>query len=121
MYCIGLINPADSLFTYPPGTSAADFSFPDHIPLSVDEVVAGATEEVRESCEGNIKCIFDATQTGNMEIGLNTMQTEEVNMEDRMIACELFQSLESYLMQVELCICSITVYCFSYTRSQQPS
>lgn len=68
--------------------SATDFSFPDHIPLSLDEVVAGATQEVQDACQGNVKCIFDATQTGNMDIGLNTMQTEEVFMEDQMIACK---------------------------------
>ena len=68
--------------------SASDFSFPDHTPLSVDEVVAGASQEVQDTCQGNVKCIFDATQTGNMDVGLNTMQMEEVFMEDQIIACE---------------------------------
>jgi hypothetical protein len=86
-----LIDPENSLFTYPPGTSAADFSFPDQVPLSVDDVVAGASQEVRESCAGNVKCIFDATQTGNMEIGLDTMHTEDVYMEDQMIASEFLR------------------------------
>ena len=85
---IGLIDPAYSLFTYPSGMSAADFSFPDHVPLSVDDVVAGASQEARDSCQGNVKCIFDATQTGNLEIGLNTMQTEDVFIEDQRIACK---------------------------------
>ena len=87
-YFVGLIDPAYSLFTYSYGMSAADFSFPDHIPLSVDDVVTGASQEVRDSCQGNVKCIFDATQTGNLEIGLNTMQTEDVFIEDQRIACK---------------------------------
>lgn len=89
-FTIGLIDPANSLFTYPQGMSAANFSFPNHIPLSLDDVVAGASQEVRDSCQGDVKCIFDATQTGNLEIGLNTMQTENVFVEDQMIACKLF-------------------------------
>lgn len=84
----GLIDPSESLFAYPPGLSSVNFSFPNHLPLFVDEVVAGATQEVLDTCGTNARCIFDATQTGNLAIGVDTMVTEETNEEDQMVAGE---------------------------------
>ena len=77
----GQIEPEESLFTYPPGSSAADFSVPDHEPDFVDEVVANATQEVLDLCGTNVRCIFDATQTGDVNVGLDTMQQDSFNME----------------------------------------
>ena len=85
MLITGLIQPEESLFTYPEGLSSANFSFPNHMPDFVDEVVGDAPPEIVEMCDGNPRCIFDATQTGNIDVGLNTMQTEDTNMEDRVI------------------------------------
>ncbi len=53
--------------------------------MFVDEVVENAPSDIVEMCGGNIRCIFDATQTGNIDVGLNTMNTEDTNMEDRII------------------------------------
>lgn len=86
LFISGLIDPSESLFTYPPGESSADFSFPDHIPLFVDEVVNGASDEIREACGNNARCIYDASQTGNLNIGVDTMQTDETNQEDQMVS-----------------------------------
>ena len=66
--------------------SADDFSMPDHIPAFVDEVVAGASMEVIGSCGGNERCIFDASQTGDLNIGLTTMKIDETNKENEMIS-----------------------------------
>ena len=86
MLYIGLINPHESLFTYPPGMSADDFSMPNHIPAFVDEVVAGASMEVIDSCGGNERCIFDASQTGNLDIGLKTMKIDAINKENEILS-----------------------------------
>lgn len=82
---LGLISPSESLFTYPEGLSSSNFSFPDHIPLFVDEVVANATAEVLAACGTNIRCIFDASLT-TLEIGIATMETDETNQEDQRIS-----------------------------------
>ena len=87
-HLLGLIDPGDSLFTYPTGLTAANYSFPNHMPDFVDEVTARASSDVQEQCGGNTRCIFDATQTGNLEIGINTMVTDEINEEDQMIASQ---------------------------------
>ena len=84
----GQIDSVESLFTYPVGTTAANFSFPDHIPAFLDEVIAGASPEVLAACGENIECIFDASQTGNISVGLATMETNEINNNDQMQACK---------------------------------
>ena len=53
----------------------------------MDEVVANASEEVLEACGDNVECIFDASQTGNISIGLETRQVEENNQMDQAISC----------------------------------
>ncbi len=82
----GQIDPEESLFTYPGGLSALNYSFPDHVPLFLDEVFATASQEILDLCQGNIRCIYDAVQTGNLDIGRDTMTIEETNTDDRMIA-----------------------------------
>ena len=84
------------MFTYPPGMSSVDFSFPDHIPLFVNEVFGDASPEVLDACGDNIQCIFDATQTGDVNIGLVTMQTDGENNENQAIACKEYKITKSY-------------------------
>ena len=62
------------MFIYPPGTTAANFSFPDHVPEFFSDIVQNAPRDVLLTCEGVPQCVFDATQTGNMEVGLDTMR-----------------------------------------------
>ena len=68
--------------------TTADFSFPNHEPDFLDEVVAQASEEVVSACGGNERCIFDATQTGNVEVGLETMNTDQINQEEDTVLCK---------------------------------
>lgn len=82
----GLIDPSESLFTYPSGLSSTNFSFPDHLPLFVDEVVAGASQQVLDTCQANTRCIFDATQTGVLDIGIDSVKVDEINQEDQMFS-----------------------------------
>jgi hypothetical protein len=52
----------------------------------LDEIEDNISDKVREACGTNARCIFDATQTGNLDIGMATMQTDEGNQEDQMIS-----------------------------------
>ena len=81
---LGLIEEAESLFTYPTDLSTDDFIFSNHVPIFVDEIQA--SPEVLAACGDNERCIFDASQTGNLDIGLDTMQTDETNMDDQLNA-----------------------------------
>ena len=80
---IGQITPEESLFKYPEGMSAEDFAHPEHIPEFLDEVVSTASIEVLTACGDSVQCIYDASQTGDISIGLETMVTSEVNVEYR--------------------------------------
>ena len=66
----------------------ANFSDPDHMPDFLDEVLDAASNETRALCGDNPECIFDATETGNMEIGLETLQTNQENVNDQTVACK---------------------------------
>lgn len=84
----GQISNNTSLFTYPEGFSVTSFSDPNHMPRFLDEVVRNATDEVISRCGDNPECIFDATETGNVDIGLETLQTNQDNVNDQMVACK---------------------------------
>lgn len=85
--CIGQVSEEQSLFTYTQGLSARDFSHPEHVPAFLDEVIAAADPQIRQRCNNNAQCIFDATQTGDEEVGLTTMQFELNTIQSQMEAC----------------------------------
>ena len=66
--------------------SAESFSHPEHEPVFLDEVIDSASDEILQLCGDNAECIFDAIQTGNNEIGLNTLETDNNTVNDQMIA-----------------------------------
>ena len=84
----GQLLEGESLFTYPEGRTYLDYAHPDHVPVSPDEVVAIATPEVLAACGTNKECIFDAVETGDISVGLETMGTIETNLADEAEACE---------------------------------
>ncbi len=79
----GEISAQDSFFTYPEGMSAADYSFPNHEPVFADEAADSVPQDVLDACGDNQECIFDATQTGNLEIGMETLTTNNGNIDDQ--------------------------------------
>ena len=81
---VGEISAHESLFTYPDGLSAHDFSHPDHIPDFPDEILANADSHVRELCNDNAECIFDVTQTGNEEVGMATLEFDRNTRQGQM-------------------------------------
>lgn len=86
--CAGQITDDTSLFTYPDGLSVANFSDPTHLPRFLDEVVNDAPADVISFCNNDAQCIFDAMETGNMEIGLETLQTNMDNINDQIVICK---------------------------------
>ena len=76
-----------------------DFSHPDHIPAFLDEVVANASPEVLAACGNNTECIFDASQTGEIGIGLETLAIDDNNRKDQAIAGEsVYTSFTEYIV-----------------------
>lgn len=82
----GQIVEEESLFTYPVGTTFSDYTFPDHIPPLISDVVASAPVSTVEMCNNNEQCIFDAVQTGDLSIGTGTLNSIDTNNNDVMIA-----------------------------------
>ena len=78
-----LSSSEESLFTYRGGQTYLDYAHPNHVPSFVDEVVAAATPDILEACGTNQECIFDATETGNINVGLQTMMTQQNNINDQ--------------------------------------
>ena len=68
--------------------SALDFAHPDHAPEFLDEVVSTATGEILSACGDSVQCIYDASQTGDIRIGMETMAISNANTEYRQEACE---------------------------------
>ena len=84
----GEILSDDSLFVYPDGLGPGNYSHPYHIPAFLDEVVANASPEVLAACGNNTECIFDASETGDISIGLETMAIDDNSKKDQAIAGE---------------------------------
>ena len=58
------------------------------MPTFLNDVLDSASNETRDACGNNPECIFDATETGSMEIGMETLQANQENNNNQMIACE---------------------------------
>lgn len=69
--------------------SAANYSVPDHEPVYLDEL-GDIDQAVLDACGDNAECIFDATQTGNLDIGLETLTTNMGNIDDQNQASKSF-------------------------------
>ena len=78
----------ESLFHYPPGQTAADFSYPNHMPEFLQDVVDRAPPQVVAACSNDPLCIYDTVQTGDLNTGLATMGTNEDNTVAYQEACK---------------------------------
>ena len=75
----GQLQPNESLFQYPAGQTVDDFAHPDHVPVFLQDIANGADPQVVVACGNDSLCIFDAVQTGNTNIGIATMITNQDN------------------------------------------
>ncbi|KAK3103621.1 hypothetical protein FSP39_020595 [Pinctada imbricata] len=75
-----LIEPSDSLFTYPPGKSAGDYVDTAFEPLFVDEVdpqtLANATAQCGGASVASQACIFDFLATNDTALAQESGQTD---------------------------------------------
>ena len=78
-FCSGQILIEESLFFYDEGTDVSSFAFPDHVPVFADEVVNLFTLEQRTACQEDPACMFDAFETGDVQLGLETRAANVAN------------------------------------------
>jgi len=89
-----LVPNNESLFTYGPDESVASFSFPDHIPPFLDDIIDSLSENsnLTNICGDNAECLFDFDQTGDPDVGMAAMMFEDqttVEMLDSSKTCIL--------------------------------
>ncbi len=85
----GQLNASESLFTYPEDMTAADYAVLDHDPPYLDEVVAAASAAILLVCGDNVECTFDSMETGDTDIGLETMNMISTIDRDEELTCML--------------------------------
>ena len=73
------------------------------MPTFLNQVLDTASNDTRALCGNNNECIFDATETGSMDIGLETLQTSQDNNNDQMIACK-FWSITIYNASITIIV-----------------
>ena len=88
-----MLSDEESLFTYSNGQSFADFSNESHVPIFLSDIDPALREEGARICGGSdrIQCIFDYSQTRNMELAMDTQSTMEENELGRRIESEFYQ------------------------------
>ena len=85
-----VLDDDESLFTYNPGETFANFSKADHVPIFLDQIDSDIRAEAEEICGGSnkLECIFDYSQTKNRELALDTQIIMEQNELNKQIASE---------------------------------
>ena len=76
----GQITANESLFTYENGESVNTFSDPGHIPPFLDDILLDSNLTLFTTCMNSAECVFDTMQTGNISIGLATLETHSVTL-----------------------------------------
>ena len=74
-----------SLFTYTDGMSTANYSFPDHMPVFLDELSNETIASAKIVCGNDSQCIYDFSQTGNEELAMATTTINQENVMNQMI------------------------------------
>ena len=86
----GQITQTESIFTYDIGESVADFSDPSHLPPFLDEILSNLTgnSNLTDVCGDNVECLFDFSQTGDMEVAMAAMTVENETAAEMQEACK---------------------------------
>lgn len=76
-----------SIFAYPDGLTATDYSHPDFVPIFIDAFDVNMTQKAEHICGGSSDqykaCIYDYLVTGDEEFATETKLTNTQNEEDR--------------------------------------
>ena len=87
---LGQVTQSESIFTYETGQSVDTFSFPDHAPPFLDEILSNlmGNSTLTDVCGNNVECLFDFSQTGNMEVGMAAISVENETATESQEACK---------------------------------
>lgn len=85
------MSDAESLFTYGLDESAANYSFPDHVPPFLDEILSNLTSNstLVDVCGDNVECLFDFGQTGDADVGMAAMMVENQTASEMQDVCKI--------------------------------
>jgi len=86
----GQILSEESIFTYEPGENMTKFSDPNHVPPFLDEISSSLMENstLTDVCGDNVECLFDFSQTGDIEVGMVAMAVENETAIEMQEACK---------------------------------
>ena len=80
----------ESLFTYENGSSTETFSFPNHEPVFLDELLSNLTAEqlvtAQQTCGNDQSCLFDLLETQNQALAANSLETNQENIEEQAVS-----------------------------------
>lgn len=87
----GQITPEESIFTYDVGKNIQYFSDPNHVPPFLDEMLLDLMRNstLTDICGDNVECLFDFTQTGEVEVGMAAIAVENQMAAEKQEICEL--------------------------------
>ena len=87
---IGQVTQDESIFTYESGENVDTFSIPDHTPPFLDEILSDLTgnSTLTDVCGNNVECLFDFSQTGDMEVGMAAIAVENETATESQEACK---------------------------------
>ena len=96
----GQITADESIFTYASGQNVDTFSDPNHEPPFLDEIRANleGNNTLFQVCGDNLQCLFDVGQTGDENVGMDTLQFEE-QVEEQVIMSGMIYS-DYYLVNL---------------------
>ena len=86
----GQLMQNESLFNYEDGASTATFSFPDHEPVFLDELLSNLTAEqlstAQQTCGDDQSCLFDLLETQNQALATNSLETNQENIDEQVVS-----------------------------------
>lgn len=86
LFFIGEVTGENSVFTYPIGESAANYSYPNYVPYFLEDFNATLRQSAISLCgEGNDPCIFDYLITSDPSFAQNTKTFNEEGDQTRRI------------------------------------
>ena len=50
-----------------------------YLPVFTEDLIDSVPQEVIDSCQSNLDCVYDATVTGNIEVGISTYNISLTN------------------------------------------
>ncbi len=89
---IGHLNKSDSFFNYSIDNSSYSSNndgYLSHIPTFTEDILANTSDTVLQMCNNDPKCVYDFSVTGDMDVGLSTLDTAMKNDETVKLIGEL--------------------------------